>query len=71
MSGLQPADECECRYFFTAIGDLGELVLKEVDVGFEAISWPHFDGDEVMTTPLGFLTSSILCEEGFVTFEKL
>jgi len=65
VSGLQPTDECVCRYFLTAIEDLGELILEEVDVGFEAISWPHFDGEEVMATPLRFLASSILCEEGF------
>jgi len=65
MGDPQPADECECRYFLTAIGNLGELVLKEVDVGFEAIFWPHFDGKKVMVTPLGFLASSILCEDDF------
>jgi len=61
---MQSADEFGCRYFLTAIRDLGELVLKEVDVGFEAISYHHFN-EEVMTTPLGFLVSSILCKEGF------
>jgi len=65
VSDLQPADECECRYFLTLIGDLGELVLKEVNVGFKAISWPHFDVEKVMATPLGFLASNILCEESF------
>ena len=64
MSDLQHTDKCERRYLLTIIGDSGELVLEEIDVGFEAIPWPHFDRDEVMTTPLGFLTSNILCEEG-------
>ena len=60
VSNLQPADECECIYFLTAIGDLGELVLKKVDVKFEAIFCSYFDREEVMATPLGFLASSIL-----------
>jgi len=29
---LHPTDECECRDVLTAVGDLDELVLKEVDV---------------------------------------
>ena len=63
MSDLQPADKSEHRYLLTTIGDLSELALEEIDVGFETISSPHFDG-EVVTTPLGFLASSISCEEG-------
>ena len=64
MSDLQHTCKCERRYLLIIIGDFGELALEEIDVGFEAIPWPHFDGDEVMTTPLGFLTSDIFCEEG-------
>ena len=38
--------------------------MEEIDIGFEAISWPHFDEEKVMATPLGLLASRILCEEG-------
>ena len=65
MSDLKFVDEHECRYLLTIVGDLGELVLKEVNVRLEAVSQPHPDGEGVVTTPLGFLTSGILCEEGF------
>ena len=61
---LQPADECEFRCLLTTAGDLGELALKEIDVGFEVVSRPYLDGEEVVTTPLGFLVSGILCVEG-------
>jgi len=64
VSDLQSADKRERRYLLTTIGDLGELALGEIDVGFEAIFWAYFDRKEVVTTPLGFLASSILCEEG-------
>jgi len=62
VSDLQSADERECRYLLTTVGDLSELVLKE-DVRLEAFSRPHPDGEEVVTT-LGFLASGVLCEEG-------
>ena len=61
MSDLHSTDKHDHRYLLTAMGGLGELSLEEIDVGFEAISWLHFDG-EVVATPLGFLVSSILCE---------
>ena len=64
MSGLQPADKRKYRYFLPVAGDFGKLALEEVDIRFEAISWPYFDREEVMATPLGFLASSILREEG-------
>ena len=64
MRNLQPADECACRYLLTTVGDLVELALEEIDVGFEAISRPYLDREKVVTTPLGFLQSGILCEEG-------
>jgi len=28
----------------SAIGDLGELALEEVDIRLEAVPWAHFDG---------------------------
>ena len=40
------------------------MALEEIDVGFEAIFWSHFDGKEVVDTSLGFLSSIILCEKG-------
>jgi len=51
---LQPADEYESRDIFTAVRDLGELALEEVDVRLEAVPLPHLDEEEVM---LFFLAS--------------
>ena len=45
--------------------------MEELDIIFEAISWPHFDREKMMATPLGFLASRILREEGLVISEKL
>ena len=42
------ADECECRYLLTTVGEFGQLALEEVDVGLEAVSGPHLDKEEVM-----------------------
>jgi len=64
VSDLQSANDRECRYLLTIVGDYGELVLKEVDVRLEVVSLPHPDGEKVVTTPLGFLVSGILCEKG-------
>jgi len=33
---------------FTAVGNLGELVLKIADVRLEAVTLSHFDGEEVV-----------------------
>ena len=62
-SHLQSTEECECRYLLTTVGDLGEMVLEEVYVGLKVISRPYFYGEKVVTTPLGFLASGILCKE--------
>jgi len=32
MRNLQSADECECTDVLIAVGDFGELALKEADV---------------------------------------
>ena len=37
VSDLQPADKCERRYYLTTIGDLVELTLKEINLGFKAL----------------------------------
>jgi len=55
----------------TTVGDHGELVLKEDDVGLEAVSRPHPDREEVVTTPLGLLASGILCDEGLNNLQEL
>ena len=68
---LQPADKCECCYLLTTVGDLGELALEEIDVGFEAISWPQLDREKLVTTPLGFLASGVLCEEGLGDLQEV
>jgi len=67
VSDLHPADKRKCKHL-TTIGDLGKLALEEVDVGFEAISRPHPDREEMMTTPLGFLASDVLFEEDLSDF---
>jgi len=36
---LQPADKCKGGNFLPTIGGFGELILKEVDVWLEAISY--------------------------------
>jgi len=64
VSDVQYTDERECRYLLTTVGDLGVMVPKEVDVRLEVVSRPHLDGEEVVNTPLGFLESGILSEEG-------
>jgi len=64
VSDLQSANKRERRYFLTILETVVSWFWKKIDVGFEAISWPHFDGEEVVATPLDFLASSILCEEG-------
>ena len=38
MSDMQSTDKRERKYLLIAIGDLGELAVEEIDVGFEAIS---------------------------------
>ena len=36
------------------VGDLGELILKEVDIGLKVVSQTRLDREEVVTTPLSF-----------------
>jgi len=62
---LQPIDESECRDILTITGDLGELALEEADVGFEVITLPYLDGEEVMTILLGLPMRCELSEERF------
>ena len=64
VSDMQSTNVRECKYLLTTVRDLTELVLEGVDVRFEAISQPHPEGEEEVTTHLGFLTSGVLCEEG-------
>ena len=37
VKNLQPADERECRDIFTAVGNLGELILEVADVRLKAV----------------------------------
>ena len=48
MRYLHSTDECECKYVFTAVENLGKLVLEVTDVGLEAVTLLHFDLEEVM-----------------------
>jgi len=59
VSDLQPTDECERRDLFTTIRDFGKLALKEVDVGFEAVSLPHLNREEVMVILLDLLARGV------------
>ena len=63
VRNLQPADERECRYIFTAVGNFGEPVLKIADVRLEAINLPHFDREEVVVILLGLPAGGILREK--------
>ena len=68
---MQSTDERKCRYLLITIGVLGKLVLEEIDVGVEAISRPHPEGEEMVTTSFGFLTSGVLCEEGLSNLREV
>ena len=48
MRNLQLADERERIDIFTAIGQLGELILKVADVRHEAVIGYHFDSEEMV-----------------------
>ena len=65
MRDLQSADLCECRGVLTAVGNFGEMALEEASVGFEAITLPHFDKEEVLVVLLSLLTRGVLSEEYF------
>jgi len=63
MRNLQPVHERECRDIFTAIGDLGELILKVANVRLEAVTLPHFDSEEVVAILLSLSAGSVLGEK--------
>jgi len=71
VSDLRSTDKGECRYLLTVVGDLGKLVLEEIDIELEAVSRPHPDGEEVVATPLGFLASYVLCEEDLGDLQEI
>ena len=50
---LQSADEHECRCIFIVVENFGKLALEVADVGFEIVTMPHFDGEEVVIVLLG------------------
>ena len=60
---MQSADEREFRYIFTAVGNLGKLALKVADVGLEAVTLPHFNGEKVVIILLGLSVGSVLSED--------
>ena len=63
MRDRQFADERKCRYIFTTVGNLNELVLKVTDVGLEVVTQPHFDGEEVVVILLGLPVEDVLGEK--------
>jgi len=63
VRNLQFADERKCRDVFTAVGNLGELVMEVADVRLEAVTLSHFDGEEVVVILLGLPAGCILGEE--------
>ena len=71
VSDMQSTNECKCRYLLITVEDLGKMVLEEVDVRLESVSRPHPDGEKVLTTPLGFMVSGILCEEGLGDLQEV
>ena len=71
MRDLQPADECECKDIYTAVGNLGKLTLKIADVGLESITLPHLCGEYVMVVLLCLPTRGVLSEECLCYFLKV
>ena len=71
VSDMQSTNECKCRYLLITVEDLDKMVLEEFDVRLEAVSRPHPDGEKVLTTPLGFMVSGILCEEGLGDLQEV
>ena len=65
MRDLQPVDERECRDVLTAVGDIGQLVLKVAAVRFEIVAMPHLDGEKMVVVPLSLLARCVLVEEFF------
>ena len=61
---MQPVDECEGGYFLPTVG-FDELILKEIEVRLEAISFPHSDREEVVVVPLSLQDGGVLGEERF------
>ena len=59
---MQPTDECECREILTAVENFSQLVLKVADIELEAITLPHFDGEEVVVVLVGFPMGGVLSE---------
>ena len=53
VRNLQPTNERERRDIFTAVGYLGKLVLKVVDIRVETITRSHFDSEKVVVIFLG------------------
>ena len=71
MRNLQPADERKSRDIFTAVRDLGKLALEEANVRLEAVTLPHFDGEEMMVVLLSLLARGILSEKRFAYLLKV
>ena len=48
----QSTDECKCRDFLIAAGNLGELALEVSGVGVEVVTLPYLDYEKVMVVSL-------------------
>ena len=68
---MQSIDECKRKDLFTTVRYFGELDLKEVDVGFEVVSLPYLNGDEVMSILLGLLARGVLGKKCFSHLRKV
>jgi len=68
---MQIIDECECKCILTAVGNLGKLALKVVDIGLEVVIMPHLDGEEVMVVLIGFSAGGVLGEKCLNHFLKI
>ena len=68
---MQPANECERRNLFTAVGDSGQLALEETGIKLEAVSRPHLDGEKVVDASLKFWREAYCARKASVTSKKL
>ena len=52
VTNLQSVKKSEGYNFLLAVGDSGELMLEEIDLGLETFSLLHPDGEKVVATLL-------------------
>jgi len=65
VKNMSIVDERECIDVLTAIGDLDLLAMEVSNVGLEAVTLSHLNGEKMVIVPLGFPASWVLGEERF------